>query len=91
MFVVLLGVIDDIVMVDFVWYYYNLFFNVVDICGFLFFVYYMIISKRLVEWILWKFGLRCWGNESLVEDIVIKILEMYRFGFNDLGYKVMYF
>lgn len=47
----------------------------------------MIISKRSVER---KFGLRRRGNESPVEDIVIKILEMHRLGFNDLGYKAMW-
>lgn len=50
----------------------------------------MIISKRSVERILRKFGLRRRGNESPVEDIVIKILEMHRLGFNDLGYKAMW-
>lgn len=50
----------------------------------------MIISKRSVERILRKFGLRRRENESRVEDIVIKILEMHRLGFNDLGYKAMW-
>lgn len=66
------GVIDDIATVDLVWHYYNLSFNAVDICGFLFFAHHMIISKRSVER---KFGLRRRGNESPVEDIYTTILK----------------
>lgn len=87
---VLPGVIDDNATIDLVRHYYNLSFNAMDICEFLFFAHHMIISKRSVERILRKFGLRRRGNESPVEDIVIKILEMQRLGYNDLGYKAMW-
>ncbi|VDI12808.1 Hypothetical predicted protein [Mytilus galloprovincialis] len=71
-------------------YYFSLLYTQNEILGFLLFVDNVMLRKRTLKRILRRLNLRRRGIENPLVDIGSKIIDLRRFGYDQVGYRTMW-
>lgn len=71
-------------------YYFSRLYTQNEILGFLLFVHNVMLSKRTLKRILRRLNLRRRGIENPLVDIVSKIIDLRRFGYDQVDYLTMW-
>ncbi|XP_076093828.1 uncharacterized protein LOC143064690 [Mytilus galloprovincialis] len=71
-------------------YYFSRLYTQNEILGFLLFVHNVMLSKRTLKRILRRLNLRRRGIENPLVDIVSKIIDLRRFGYDQVDYRTMW-
>ncbi|CAG2197893.1 unnamed protein product [Mytilus edulis] len=81
---------DGATLDELIEYYFSQLYTQDEILGFLLFLHNVMISKRTLKRILRRLNLRRRGVENLLPDIVRKIVDLRRFGYDQVGYRTMW-
>ena len=81
---------DGATLDELIEYYFSQLYTQDEILGFLLFLHNVMISKRTLKRILRRLNLRRRGVENLLPDIVRKIVDLRRFGYDQVGYRTIW-